>query len=212
MANNQDFNEDILISADRQGADLKTKTSIYFDNVVISQGSLKINADLAQVSNKNAGPLYTLKGNPAKLTQTLDDGNQISLEAQEITYQPDSFLITISGQAKLQQKNSQVLADEIIYHMKTERLDANGLPAKLQQGLISGDNISLQANNITFQPALSLVSIKGNAKLKQEGSEVHANEITYNMKTEQMEASGNTEQAVTTILQPQLQSGTNNEQ
>ncbi len=105
-----------------------------------------------------------------------------------------------------------MLADEIIYHMKTERLDANGLPAKLQQGLISGDNISLQANNITFQPALSLVSIKGNAKLKQEGSEVHANEITYNMKTEQMEASGNTEQAVTTILQPQLQSGTNNEQ
>lgn len=212
MADNQDFSEDILISADRQGADLKTKTSIYFDNVMISQGSLQINADLAQVSNKNAGPLYRLKGNPAKLTQILDDGNEISLEAQEISYQPDSFLITIEGKAKLQQQNSQVLADKIIYHMQTERLDANGSPATLQQGLINGDHISLQAKHITFQPALSLVSIKGNAKLKQEGSEVHANEITYNMKTEKMEASGNADQAVTTILQPQTKNGTNNEQ
>lgn len=212
MANNQDFSEDILISADRQGADLKTRTSIYFDNVVISQGGLQINADLAQVTtNQNAETIYSLKGKPAKLTQTLDDGNEISLEAQEITYQPDNFLITIKGQAKLQQQNSQVLADEIIYHMQTERLDANGLPATLQQSLINGDNISLQANNITFEPALSLVSIKGDAKLKQEGSEVHANEMTYNIKTEQMEASGNAKQAVTTILQPQTKNGTNND-
>ena len=212
LANDKDLSQDIMISADRQGADLKSKTSIYFDNVVISQGSLTIYADLAKVStNEKADKTYSLKGSPAKLKQTLDDGSEVFLEANLIAYQPDNALITIKGNAKLQQLKNKVIADEIIYQIDTEQLIAMGSPALLEQKVHEGNDISLEAEHITYQPSLSLISIKGNAKLKQEGSEVHASEIIYNITTEQMEALGSKDQAVKTILQPQSKNDENNE-
>lgn len=212
LAANKDLSQDIMISADRQGADLKSKTSIYFDNVVISQGSLTIYADLVKISaNENEAKTYLLKGEPAKLKQTLKDGSEIFLEAKVITYQPESSLITIQGDAKLQQLKNKIVADEIIYRITTEQLNAKGSPAILEQKVNDTNNITLEAKSIIYQPALSLISIKGKAKLKQEGSEVHANQIIYNIATEKMEALGNKDQAVKTILQPQLKSDTNNE-
>lgn len=209
---NKDLSQDIMISADRQGADLKSKTSIYFDNVVISQGSLTIYADLVKISaNENTVKTYLLKGEPAKLKQTLQDGSEIFLEAKVISYQPENSLITIQGDAKLQQLKNKIVADEIIYHITTEQLNAKGSPAVLEQKVNDSNNITLEAQNVIYQPALSLISIKGKAKLKQEGSEVHANQIIYNIATEKMEALGSKDQAVKTILQPQLKNDTNNE-
>lgn len=205
FANEDDFKQDILISADRQGADLKTKTSVYFDNVEIIQGSIKINADIAQVSaDKKSNKTYLLKGQPAKLKKTLDDGTIVYLSANEINYQPDLFLMTITGQALIEQNSNKVKAEKIVYQLNTEQFNAQGIPAKLQQTLESGDNISLEANNITYQPSIELITIEGKAKLTQEGSEVLANKIIYNLITEQMQASGNADQAVTTILKPQV--------
>lgn len=206
LANDNDFKQDILISADRQGADLKTRTSVYFDNVEIIQGSIKINADIAQVSaDKKSHKTYLLKGQPAKLKKTLSDGSNIYLSAKEIVYQPDLFLMTITGQALIEQSTNKVIAEKIVYQLDTEQFNAQGIPAKLQQTLESGDNISLEANNITYEPSIELITIEGNARLTQEGSEVLANKIIYSLITEQMQASGNDEQAVTTILKPQLE-------
>lgn len=205
FANEDDFKQDILISADRQGADLKTKTSVYFDNVEIIQGSIKINADIAQVSaDKHSNKTYLLKGQPAKLKKTLDDGTIVYLSANEINYQPDLFLMTITGQALIEQNTNKITAEKIVYQLDTEQFNAQGIPAKLQQALENGDKISLEANSIIYQPSIELITIEGKAKLTQEGSEVLANKIIYNLVTEQMQASGNAEQAVTTILKPQV--------
>lgn len=212
LANDDDFQQDILISADRQGADLKTKTSIYFDNVEIIQGSLKINADIAQVSaNEESHKTYILKGKPAKLKKRLKDGSTVYLSASEINYQPDNFLMVITGQALIEQLTSKVTAEKIIYKMDSEEFSANGIPARLQQTLENNDTISLEANSIIYQPKNELITIEGSAKLTQEGSEVLANKIIYNLATEQMAASGNEQQAVTTILKPQLKDEKNNE-
>ena len=44
-----DVEQEIKISSSRQAADLKNKIFSYIDNVIISQGTLTINADLVQV-------------------------------------------------------------------------------------------------------------------------------------------------------------------
>lgn len=44
-----DVEQEIKISSSRQAADLKNKIFSYIDNVIITQGTLKINAELVQV-------------------------------------------------------------------------------------------------------------------------------------------------------------------
>ena len=44
-----DVEQEIKISSSRQAADLKNKIFSYIDNVIITQGTLKIHADLVQV-------------------------------------------------------------------------------------------------------------------------------------------------------------------
>ena len=130
FANKTDIEQEISIKSDRQSGDLKNKTVDYVDNVVITQGTLSIKADLVKIfrtknaSNVDTGDTYLAKGNPAIFQQTLDDGSIITLEANKITYQPSLFLIKISGNAKVTQASSEVSGSEITYNIATERLDA----------------------------------------------------------------------------------------
>ncbi|MGJ8691064.1 MAG: lipopolysaccharide transport periplasmic protein LptA [Thalassotalea sp.] len=123
-----DASQEILIKAKRQAADLKNKIASYLDDVVISQGSLTIKADLVQVITQaeTADKIYVAKGKPAQFKQTLADGTPITLEAEEIRYEPGINTLTIKGNAKLSQEGSQVSGDTIIYNIKTEQLEAEG--------------------------------------------------------------------------------------
>jgi lipopolysaccharide export system protein LptA len=85
---------------------------------------------------------------------------------------------------------------------KDETYLAKGKPAIFQQQLEDGSLISLQADEITYKPTSNTITISGNALVKQAGSEVSGNEITYNTLSEKLEAHSTNNQSVTTILQP----------
>jgi len=129
-AKKADLKEEILISADRTAGDLKNRIASYIDDVIITQGSLKIHADLVQVLEDEASnsETYIAKGSPATFEQLLEDGTPIKLEASEITYEPSIYTITISGNAKLSQEGSEVNGDKIIYNTLTEQLEAKSKP------------------------------------------------------------------------------------
>jgi len=79
---------------------------------------------------------------------------------------------------------------------------AKGKPAIFQQKLEDGSLISLQADEITYTPSSNMITISGNALVKQAGSEVSGNKITYNTLSEKLEAQSANNQSVTTVLQP----------
>ena len=87
---------------------------------------------------------------------------------------------------------------------KTDTYLAKGKPAVFQQKLEDGSLIKLQADEITYIPNANMIKISGNALVKQAGSEVRGNEITYNTLSEKLEAQGSENQAVTTVLQPTI--------
>ncbi|QOL26899.1 lipopolysaccharide transport periplasmic protein LptA [Thalassotalea sp. LPB0316] len=130
FAKKSDLQEEILISADRTAGDLKNRIASYIDDVIITQGSLKIHAELVQVIEDEASDseTYIAKGSPAIFEQLLEDGTPIKLEANEITYEPSINTITISGNAKLSQEGSEVNGDKIIYNTLTEQLEAKSKP------------------------------------------------------------------------------------
>ena len=123
-----DLEQEIFISAKRQAGDLKNKIASYLDDVVITQGSLKIKADLVQVFSQKDQDVqtYVAKGQPATFEQLLEDGSKIRLQADEIKYEPLSFTITISGNALLSQAGSEVSGEKIVYNTLTEQLEAEG--------------------------------------------------------------------------------------
>ena len=123
-----DLKQEINIDASRQAADLKNKIFSYIDNVVITQGSLMIKADLVQVITESDSEfkIYVAKGDPATFEQTLEDGTSIHLQASEIKYQPGQNTVVLTGNAELRQEGSHVSGSVISYNFLTEQVTANG--------------------------------------------------------------------------------------
>lgn len=130
QAAKKDLNQEITIKSKRQSADLKNKIASYLDDVSISQGSIAITADIVQVYSKTNAKTgekfdtYLAKGKPALFQQRLEDGSLISLQADEIKYQPDQHLITVSGNAQVKQAGSKVTGEIITYNTASEKLEA----------------------------------------------------------------------------------------
>ena len=126
----KDLTQEITIKSKRQSADLKNKIASYLDEVSISQGSISINATIVQVystvnkETKQKSDTYLAKGKPAIFKQQLEDGSLISLQANEIKYQPDLHIITVSGNAEVKQAGSKVTSETITYNTLTEKLEA----------------------------------------------------------------------------------------
>ncbi|PHR83437.1 MAG: lipopolysaccharide transport periplasmic protein LptA [Colwellia sp.] len=125
----KDLNQEITIKSKRQSADLKNKIASYLDDVSITQGSISIIADIVQVYSKvndktgEKSDIYLAKGKPAIFKQQLEDGSLISLQANEIRYQPDQYTITVSGNAQVKQAGSKMSGDIITYNTLSERLE-----------------------------------------------------------------------------------------
>ena len=56
--------------------------------------------------------------------QTLADGTPLNLQADEIRYEPGNNLVIISGNALLQQEDSEVSGNKITYNIDTQYVNA----------------------------------------------------------------------------------------
>lgn len=148
QAKKLDLEQEIKISSAKQAADLKNKIFSYIDNVVISQGTLKINADLVQVltQENTENKIYIAKGTPATFSQILDDGTPIYLQATEIRYEPGNFIIIMSGKAILKQEGSEVSGSRITYNFKTEYVSAESNDDEIVKTVLQPKNINENIN------------------------------------------------------------------
>lgn len=127
-ATESDFNKPIKVDSKSQFVDGKNKTSLFKDDVRITQGSLVITADEVEViaSRGEGREVFVARGNPASYSQKLEDGTPVTAKANEIRYEVANRTISLSGSAELQQDTSMVQGDNITYDMTTEQLLATG--------------------------------------------------------------------------------------
>lgn len=127
-ADSSDFKKPITVDASSQFIDGKKKTSIFKDNVKITQGSLIIDADEVEViaSRGEGQEIFIARGEPAHYSQTLDDGENVKASAKEIRYEVAKQMISLNGDAQIQQDTSMVRGDSITYDMGKEQLLATG--------------------------------------------------------------------------------------
>ena len=121
----------IEIQADNGMLDQGKQVTVFTGNVVVKQGSIDIRAARIEVQRTNEGnQLMTATGSPVTFKQQLDEGKGwVNGNAQKVTYQSASGLVTLLGNAKVQRGGDVVKGNHITYNTKTEIYTAAGSKA-----------------------------------------------------------------------------------
>lgn len=124
-----DRNQQITLAADRATYNDKTGVTTYSGNVVIQQGTMKLQADsiVAQLNANREIKTITATGRPAKFQQQIHTDKGIAQgQAQKIIYQADTGIITLSGGAYLNQDGAIMRAETLRYSMNKGDVEATG--------------------------------------------------------------------------------------
>jgi lipopolysaccharide export system protein LptA len=137
FAKSSDRKQPMDIAADNLDSLLTdTSESTIKGNVIISQGSLKIESDQAIVSRVNGDVTkVTLLGNAARMQQTNDNGDVMKASARKIVYLISSEQILLDGGVVIDQARGSMRGESIRYDIKTGRLTGGTAGGRIQMRL-----------------------------------------------------------------------------
>lgn len=124
-----DQSQPVSLEADRATYNERTGITTYTGNVLITQGSIRIEADSIVVnltsnrSIKNA----TAKGRPARFQQKISNEKGIAQgEGQSVVYDAQAGLVTLTGNALLSQDGARFSGNSIRYSITQGDVEATG--------------------------------------------------------------------------------------
>ena len=125
-AKESDFAEKVYVDAVKQVAEMQDNRITFSEDVIITQGTIKIKADKVVVirSGDKGAEVMTAYGNPATFFQVLDNGKPVNASASELRYQLKDRLVTLTGKAELKQNDNQVNGDVIRYDIQKQQMIA----------------------------------------------------------------------------------------
>lgn len=120
-----DTDKPINIDSGSQSLDMENNVVVFSDNVVITQGSIKINASKVTITRQE-GKKETIdaSGAPVTFQQTLDNGKPVNGKGNSVHYDLGSEFLTLIGNAELKQLDSFIKANKITYDVKKQQLKA----------------------------------------------------------------------------------------
>lgn len=124
-----DREQPVQVSADSARFNEKTGIASYTGNVHIQQGSLQIHADKVVVTVDSKGSILSTvsTGSPARYQQQPDaKKGLVNAEALRIDYDAKNAVITLTGNARLQQDGSRFSGQSIVYNSQKQQVDARG--------------------------------------------------------------------------------------
>jgi len=140
-----DKNAPVDIEADSGEIDQATGTTIYQGDVIITQGSMKLEARKVTVQYKNKRPhQLTATGKPARFKQKPDESKPwVHGTGNKIEYLIHSEELVLTGNAELQQDGDSFRSDRIVYDRAKAKLKA-GAAAQGKQRV----KVTIQPKNI----------------------------------------------------------------
>ncbi|HBF47775.1 lipopolysaccharide transport periplasmic protein LptA [Shewanella frigidimarina] len=117
--------------------------------------------------------------------------------------------IVFNGPVTIVQGTININADQLRAftpeNSTSKRLIATGTPATFSQELDDGKIGTASADEISYDLATTTLTLTGNAKLDQSGSQVTGNKIKYNISAQELiaESTGTGQDRVITIIQPE---------
>lgn len=134
-----DRQQPISLLADRATFNEKTGVTTYSGNVIIEQGTMRLEANsiVANLNAKKELSVITATGNPAKFQQKIDPAKGLAKgQAQKIVYNADTGILTLTGNASLQQDGSSIKGSILRYSMNKGDVEAIGSADKKSGGRV----------------------------------------------------------------------------
>ena len=126
-AEKADREKPINLEADRISMDDINKVQVFEGNVVMTQGTIKINADKVVVTRpggEQGKEIIDGYGNPATFYQMQDNGKPVEGHASQMHYELAKDFVVLTGNAYLQQVDSNIKGDKITYLVKEQKMQA----------------------------------------------------------------------------------------
>lgn len=124
-----DRNQPISLVADKATYSEATGITTYTGNVLIEQGTMKLQASsiVAQLNKNKQISTITATGAPAKFQQQVDSAKGVARgEAQKIIYNADTGIINLIGNAYLYQDGASIRSSTLKYSMNKGDVEASG--------------------------------------------------------------------------------------
>ncbi|KAE9538979.1 lipopolysaccharide transport periplasmic protein LptA [Ursidibacter maritimus] len=120
-----DTDQPINIDSGSQSLDMDNNVVVFTDNVLITQGSIKITANKVTITRQEGKKeKIDANGSPVTFQQTLDNGKPVNGKASSVNYDLGSEFLTLIGNAELKQLDSFIKAERITYDVKKQQLKA----------------------------------------------------------------------------------------
>ncbi|MEX3018029.1 lipopolysaccharide ABC transporter substrate-binding protein LptA [Kluyvera sp. STS39-E] len=127
MAVTGDTDQPIHIESDQQSLDMQGNIVTFTGNVVVTQGTIKINADKVVVTrpaDQKGKEVIDGYGNPATFYQMQDNGKPVKGHASKMRYELQNDFVVLTGNAYLEQLDSNIKGDKITYLVKEQKMQA----------------------------------------------------------------------------------------
>lgn len=122
-----DTSQPIRLTADKATYSERTGVTTYTGNVIISQGTLKINANSVTVNLSKQGAITSIlaQGQPASFEQIINEQKGLTKAvATTIDYNANTGIATFTGNAKLSQNGASFSGNTIRYSLKAGDIEA----------------------------------------------------------------------------------------
>lgn len=149
-----DWQQEMTILSDHAELDRKAGVVIYQGNVVLTQGTMRIESErLLIIRSGNALEKAIAEGTakqPARYQQQINPGKPLTkAHGQRIDYFAQLREITIQGNARLEQDGNLFSGERILYDMTKETVSASGGTSTSAQG---GNENDKQRIKVVIQP------------------------------------------------------------
>ncbi len=118
-----DTEQPIHIDSDQQSLDMQGNVVTFTGNVVMTRGTIKINADKVVVTRpggEQGKEVIDGYGNPATFYQMQDNGKPVKGHASHMHYELAKDFVVLTGNAYLEQLDSNITGDKITYGERAE--------------------------------------------------------------------------------------------
>lgn len=150
----EDAQQEMVILSDSAELDRKAGVVIYKGNVVLTQGTLKIESDrLMILRNGDVVEQAVAEGNPARYQQQIQAEQQLTTASgQRIDYFSTRKEVQIQGDAQLHQEGNQFSGEKITYDITNERVLASSSEPEDAVDPQTGEAEKPQRIKVVIQP------------------------------------------------------------
>ncbi|MFB2538538.1 MULTISPECIES: lipopolysaccharide transport periplasmic protein LptA [unclassified Acinetobacter] len=128
FALDSDRKQPVTLEADRATFNERTGVTTYTGNVIIQQGSFRLNASsiTANLNGQRQIQSVIAQGNPARFQQQLERNGLARGEGQRIQYNAETGIVMLSGRAFLEQNGATFRGETLTYSMSKGDIEASG--------------------------------------------------------------------------------------